>query len=104
MGTFAEFKAKFGYLAVGDEKFLHELYQQYQYLFEKMKVAYDDISVDCKSDYECWVDESGEINEDDIHWFSKKPDRECVINGDDCLNLQIAFGTAKSFDEFLEMI
>ena len=35
---------------------------------------------------------------------SKKPNRDLLINEDDELNLQIALNTAKSFNEFLELV
>jgi len=34
----------------------------------------------------------------------KKPDREFKINQDDMTNLEIAFNTAKTIDEFLDMV
>ena len=33
-----------------------------------------------------------------------RPDRETVINDDDCLNLQISLGLANTVEELLEMI
>lgn len=36
--------------------------------------------------------------------LSGRPDRETVINDDDLLNIQIAFGSAKSFEELLELL
>jgi hypothetical protein len=34
----------------------------------------------------------------------KKPNRQFKINQDDMINLEIAFNTAKTIDEFLDMV
>ncbi len=38
-----------------------------------------------------------------IPFLAGRPPRETAIGHDDCLNLQIAFYTSKSLDEFLEV-
>jgi len=43
--------------------------------------------------------------EQDIHFtfipfLSGRPNRKLIINGDDIMNLKIAFGTSKTIDEF----
>ncbi len=38
-----------------------------------------------------------------IPFLAGRPARDAIINQDDCTNLQIAFYTSKSLDDFLEV-
>jgi hypothetical protein len=44
------------------------------------------------------------IKADYIPFLGGRPNRETVISNEDILNLSIALSTAKSFENFLEMV